>query len=500
MERTSGDDPGPWPRRAVWRDLLPLLALGSLLRIYRIGHQSLWLDEAYSWWFSAFDVHRALAAERTNPPLYYLALHFWTSVFGTSESALRTMSVLPSLAVIGLTYLLARRLFDRKVGLVAGLYASVSPFQIAYAQEARAFALLCCFVLLAAWSLQRALATRGEPRYLVTYGLSAIAALCTHFIAVFYIFGQALFALAHVRKEKPLLLRWLFTYVVIGALFLPLLIGMLSAARGGGQVRRHPVLKLPQAFFSLLFGDSLIPTGEVAIQNIGATLSANMHWLLAGVAVAAMVVAILLTRRRATDSVVFCLVLGVLPVLLSFLVSFKVVHFDRRYHIASSPFVYVMVAAAIAHGAAFSTWDRIAKFTTGALLAILLAVSLRHYYFDPRFGKEPWRQVTRDIQAAKGPHDVVVFDPGYIYPSFDYYARSPTNRMLIGRAQRAAIARNVRAFISKLPSDGEVWLVRSHYDDDLVLGAIARYLKLEREFHYRIDKGIDVYVFRTIPT
>ena len=68
--------------------------------------QSVWFDEAYSIMVakrSASEIIR-LSALDTHPSLYYLILKIWANVFGWSELALRSLSVIfygASIAVAG---------------------------------------------------------------------------------------------------------------------------------------------------------------------------------------------------------------------------------------------------------------------------------------------------------------------------------------------------------------------------------------------------------------
>src|SRR5258708_916940 len=114
--------------------LLLILGIALVLRWAFLSKESLWLDEVSSWWFAS-DLGRALAAERTNPPLYYTMLHFWIGWFGTSEAGLRSLSVVPGVLSVGLIYALGKKLFSRGIALGAALYQSISSFQIYYSQE-----------------------------------------------------------------------------------------------------------------------------------------------------------------------------------------------------------------------------------------------------------------------------------------------------------------------------------------------------------------------------
>ena len=72
--------------------LVVILVAALFLRLLMLGRESLWLDEIASWMFASKDLQHVLRSEPTNPPLYYLLLHFWMDWFGTSESAIRLNS------------------------------------------------------------------------------------------------------------------------------------------------------------------------------------------------------------------------------------------------------------------------------------------------------------------------------------------------------------------------------------------------------------------------
>src|SRR5262249_41131493 len=133
-EQTASRPPQAIDRSAIlW--LLAIFALGLLLRIAFISKQSLWVDEVASWHIAS-SLESAITAERTNPPLYYVLLHFWMNAFGTSEAALRSMSMVGGGLVIPVLFGFARRLTSREVALCAAFYQSVSSFQVYYSQEA----------------------------------------------------------------------------------------------------------------------------------------------------------------------------------------------------------------------------------------------------------------------------------------------------------------------------------------------------------------------------
>ncbi|MBI4099941.1 glycosyltransferase family 39 protein [Candidatus Microgenomates bacterium] len=132
--------------------MLKILAAALVLRLINLN-QSLWLDEAisyfavknYDWWgiltkFSPGDVH---------PPLYYLVLKLWTDLFGYSEISLRAPSVIAGILTVLLVVKIGEKLFNRPVGLLAGLFLAVNPLAVYYSQEARMYSLVTLAVTIA---------------------------------------------------------------------------------------------------------------------------------------------------------------------------------------------------------------------------------------------------------------------------------------------------------------------------------------------------------------
>src|SRR3989304_5716394 len=86
-----------------------VLLAAAALRLWGLGHKSLWFDEAYSVYIARQaleEIPRLLRLYDTHPPLYYVLLHLWMGVAGQSEVAVRVPSVGARLAAIGLPHLL----------------------------------------------------------------------------------------------------------------------------------------------------------------------------------------------------------------------------------------------------------------------------------------------------------------------------------------------------------------------------------------------------------
>ncbi len=129
-----------------------LVALALAVRLYGISAQALSLDEAFSWYVATSPNWFHSILIDNNPPLYYLMLHAWTTMAGTSEIALRVPSALAGTLLVGLIIWAGRRIFNQTVALWAGLIAALAPIQIFYSQQARGYPMLDS-ILLATWVL-----------------------------------------------------------------------------------------------------------------------------------------------------------------------------------------------------------------------------------------------------------------------------------------------------------------------------------------------------------
>src|SRR5690242_20250586 len=124
--------------------LAMLVLLGGALRLLRLGHEPLWVDEGFSWRWAHLplaDLWGAAGRLEYNPPLYYTLQHAALAL-GDGSFQLRLPSALLSALAIPLGYRLARDLAGRGAALLAALLVALSGPLVSYGQEARGYALL----------------------------------------------------------------------------------------------------------------------------------------------------------------------------------------------------------------------------------------------------------------------------------------------------------------------------------------------------------------------
>ena len=170
--------------RIEWWLLSAVVSVAVALRF--VTTSPLWLDEALSTNIAALGVDGIVDALRQDghPPLYYVLLHGWTTVFGAGDVAVRALSGVFALATLPLAWIAGRRRAGAPGGAMVLLLVAVAPYSLRYATEARMYA-MASFLGLAAWlvadDLRRA---PDRRRWAVLAGLTG-ALLLTHYWAIY---------------------------------------------------------------------------------------------------------------------------------------------------------------------------------------------------------------------------------------------------------------------------------------------------------------------------
>lgn len=187
-----------------WRFLAAAVAIvvvAFLLRIYRIGEQELWVDEAFSFHIATIPNWLGSLSIDTNPPLYYLLLRAWIKIAGQSEAALRLLS-----AGLGTLFVMAaiwagREFFTPSVGLWSGWFGAVAPLHIYYSQEARTYTLLSLALLLTYVMIWRAL-RKNTLKSWILVSACALFALYAHYFAILGLLSAAFLVLIWPEKQQ----------------------------------------------------------------------------------------------------------------------------------------------------------------------------------------------------------------------------------------------------------------------------------------------------------
>ena len=448
--------------------LLAILLLAFGLRLYRLGADSLWYDETVSVMLAGKSTGGLLAhtAGDIHPPGYYLLLHAWLRLAGTSEFAAAFPSLFFGVILVALAAWLGRRLYGRTVGLLAALLVATSPFNVWYSQEVRMYTLgaaLGVGVLTALLSLLDAPeAVAKRRRALAVYVACGALGLWVLYYFAFLLVAANLMAaawwLAALRRglDRRVLGRWALEWVIAQAAILLLYAPWLPIA--WRQATQPPVPPwrswtglgdlLLQSWSALSLGQSapglasvwpalVVTLGLVVLALVSAGSLHGVRPTLpnsrgSGIATAGRenrtlgsTVSDRFSRSEPTVRLIASdwrawVLAGhvVLPVGLIALASMVTPLFHVRYVFIYSPPFYVLLAAGLA---VLGRLWRVGAWLAAAVLLGYAGASLAAYHTDARYAADDLRSAAAFLGDRWRPGDAILVDAGYTYPALLTY-------------------------------------------------------------------------------
>jgi mannosyltransferase len=231
--------------------------------------QSVWFDEAYSILVAKSSLGQVLhlAAVDTHPPLYYLLLHVWGGLFGWSEFALRSLSVLAYGAMIVVAMMLMRRLFDARTAIISGSLLLVAPLLMRYGFELRMYSIAMLIGVGATYALVRARDAKKAFWWWASYSaLLAIGLATLYYLALLWV-AHVVWLVITTRTEWRNWLRasWVWSYVSGALLFLPQLPTFLSQMNNGALAAIGQPMNLEQSMGVITFNTVYKPLWQISI-------------------------------------------------------------------------------------------------------------------------------------------------------------------------------------------------------------------------------------------
>ena len=171
-------------------------------------HGGFWIDEglsvgiAHHHWSSI----PGFCRQDGSPPGYYLLLGLWIRLFGDSERATHTLSLIFAARVHSTRVRSRPRLFDRSTGFVCAVLAAFDPYLTYYAQETRMYSVEAFLSLLVALAYVNGI-LRARTLWTVAFVLSLVAMLYVHNWALFLCVGLAVATVLFARERLGLFAR-----------------------------------------------------------------------------------------------------------------------------------------------------------------------------------------------------------------------------------------------------------------------------------------------------
>lgn len=213
--------------------LLLLFIIGTFLRIYHLGFQSMWGDEIGLAIIAQKDILTILKTYDTNPPLSFLITHFFMKI-SNSDFVLRLPAAIFGISSIYVIYTLAKSFFNKNVGLLSAFLLTISVYHINYSQDIKGYAGFLFFSLVSLYFLLK-LIENPSKRFLMGFILVNILNLYTHYFAIFVITIEIIIFIVFILDKrnsnnfKKLILFFFINILIIGIFFIPILQGFKGA-------------------------------------------------------------------------------------------------------------------------------------------------------------------------------------------------------------------------------------------------------------------------------
>lgn len=385
-----------------------------------LGRQSFWTDEAASALLvdqSTADVLRTLFAtmgSESNQPLYFLLLHVWSLAFGTSEAALRSLSLLLGVACIPPIFAWLRSTEGLRAARFGTALLGLSAFALGLFQEARPYALVLVLACTTNWLYHRYL---NEPSKRTLGYLLVVEAIGVHASILFLSLVVALNVHHLITRGVRGSLRWILGQSVLLLATSPFLAFNLMKAAQGAATQLHASLPMSLAYsgWTVLSGTGLGPTvAALHVPDKQAVLLDHLVYLsVAGLIHACALACGVLALKRSRSRVYFAVALGTQLLIVAALFASISSSVLPRYLTSVLPVIWATV------GTGLSLIES-KRWSWGLWLAItgLNLCSVAGVLLDPKRQKEDYRGLAALVEQRRDGHPVLFIGPS---PPIRYY-------------------------------------------------------------------------------
>ncbi len=396
-----------------WITILFFTLISIAISIPLIHLNSIRLDEAQSIWQVSHSIPEILdiVGRDVHVPLYHIILHFWQGIFNNSIISARYLSLLISIISIPFVYILASKLYTKRIALMTTIIFILSPFINWYANEARMYSLLLLLAVLNSIFFIDILQKDAKKSW-IGFIVTAISGIYTHYFYWLFLIANALFYLISYKQfHKNLFPKFIISAIIILLSITPWIYYVISL---GSAANTKPVLQSPTSidFFNIfsqyifgfqtdLINSIILSSWPIIVIIIFTSLQRKLKYLVF------------------TTFVIFQILI---PIGLAFILSYLRPIFLSRYLIVSSLFLYLYIIYLIS--TYFSRQMRILYLG----VIVIIGISLLLQIFSPYTPvKENFEDIAIYLTAKASARDVIVLSaPFTIYP-FEYYYQGITS-------------------------------------------------------------------------
>jgi uncharacterized membrane protein len=401
-----------------------LVAGALVLRLIRVGSQSIWVDEMLTlsvsipdpgltiWDYVKYNIHG---------PLHSFVVYLFHFV-SVHEGWLRIPSVIAGVLAVYFFYRWTRIWLGEGIARVASIFLAIHPLHIYYSQEIRNYSFLFFFAMLSCYVFHRLLERETGKRFAL-YVIAMACAALSNFTAAFLFVVHSLIYV--VRRGAPgrRILKWaavgvlvlvlispwvyrIYTFIDVTALVTPVVPGEIETTerlRGDTTVGAEAV---PYLFYVFGSGFSMGPSTRELHYDASLSHVVRSHWMsVAWVGIlfgflALKGAAYVYRRRLAWGQILLYLAV---PLILTLLLCWQNAKaFNVRYVLLSFPAFLCLVAAGVVSIRGRAGW------IAGGLVAATLLTSTWNYFFDGRYARDDVKGAVSAVEARASEADCVL--------------------------------------------------------------------------------------------
>ena len=392
-----------------WLECLILVILATLLRCLFIGKTDLGRDESFSLYMAQLgitDIVKILC-RGDNPPLWELLLHGWIKLFGISETAIRSLSLIFSVLTVIPVYFLGEKHIHRYAGIAAALCYCCSTFSIFMSHECRVYSLLGCMATCSAWLFVSSI-KEPKPYKFILMTLANLTLMYGHYLSIWIIVMEFLivFLIRPIRQAiwKPFLFQTIALILLFIPMFPVLFTRFMASGVHGTWIEKSTGL---ENLYDLFWRMCNVPF--VTVIAIAIMCSALVVWTIR-----------LIRKQQSFGTVTILTLLWFVPLLVSFILSFFTGFMLDRYFYFLFPLFYLGMS-----GYCLSLFREHEKggIAMMAVFAVMMAVTCSPDSSTKRFSG--WhadiKPIVKQLVEAKEKENALVILPEDFDKQFVYY-------------------------------------------------------------------------------
>lgn len=387
------------------RYYLPLffILLGFVLKGLFLGSNSLGGDEPFSVYHSqqSLDQLFAIFQSENNPPLHFLLLHYWIKFFGISELSVRMPSLIFSAFTVLFIYRIGLRFFNLRVAVIASILFTFSNYQVLYAHEARAYAMMGFLTAVSMFYYLEIIHSKNQNNWkLFWFFLANTLLIYTHFFGFFILFVQFFFILLQrqlLRKYYRFLILFVGVMLITYFPFILVVLQRFATSAHGGTWLTPP--SGINALYEMLR----------AFSNAPVTAVFTLTGMLAGLVI------LFVRRRQNPNRVATRLILCwfYIPFLFMFGISYWIPMFLDRYLM----FIAIGFPLLVAVSTDFIIQTPKFRLLIPALICLLFIVTVK----PNKTNKREVRETVQLVKQQENKETLVLVAPVHFSLNFIYY-------------------------------------------------------------------------------